>query len=140
MLLQNVAPLCNARAARLPAVHAQEKLIRRLLPFSPLFFIFRFDGKSALKARARLETKHPVELTFTDHLIHRPLAVLTIDLGQDQLGGIGVIKPPKSACTCNNSLALSSVMRESGKNHRKGAETQITNFYVAICLRSAPIR
>jgi hypothetical protein len=23
-------------------------------------------------------------------------------------------------------------MRESGKNHRKGAGTQITNFYVAI--------
>jgi len=57
--------------------------------------------------RARLKPENPVQLQVANQMIHGPLPVLAADLGKDQLGGIGVVKP---ACTTSNSFAFSRVM------------------------------
>ena len=87
-----------AWTACLPAVRTQEKpdsvvtlLVTTILNF--YFLFLRLDGESAVKPRACFKAEHPVELAFTDHLIHRRLIMFAANLGQNQLGGITIVEP-----------------------------------------------
>jgi hypothetical protein len=78
---------------------AQEitRISRALLLEYFLVFVIRlfhrlFYDQAAVETAARLETEDPVQLQVADQLIDGCLAMFAGNLGQDQLGGVTVVK------------------------------------------------
>jgi hypothetical protein len=53
------------------------------------------DCQATLEAGTRLETKNSLQVEFPDQAVNCRLSVFFLNLGQNQLGGIGVIKSAK---------------------------------------------
>ena len=70
------------------------------------------DCATFLKTCARFEIEHLLQTTVADQWIDRGLAMLLLQLGQDQLGRVVIIKTAKSGLDQQTSYARSSVMNK----------------------------